>query len=93
MNYKVCILDYLNLDFYIQSIKKMTRKKDIYDEPYTHQTSVIRRKYYINKRCITMGGSKNVKEPNEKKNKIILYQRFTKVQEMGSSKNEKVKKT
>jgi hypothetical protein len=28
---------------------------------------VIRRKYYIDKRCTNMGGSKNVKEPNEKK--------------------------
>ncbi len=36
-----------------------------------------------------MGGSKNVKEPNEKK---VLYQR-TKVQKLGSPKNEKVEKT
>jgi hypothetical protein len=28
---------------------------------------VIRKKYYIDKRCTKMGGSKNVKEPNEKK--------------------------
>jgi len=31
---------------------------------------VIRRKYYINKRCKKMGGSKIAKEPNEKK---VLY--------------------
>jgi hypothetical protein len=28
---------------------------------------VTRRKYYIDKRCTKMGGSKNVKELNEKK--------------------------
>ncbi len=28
---------------------------------------MIRGKYYIDKRCTNMGGSKNVKEPNEKK--------------------------
>jgi hypothetical protein len=28
---------------------------------------VTKRKYYINKKCTNMGGSKNVKEPNEKK--------------------------
>jgi hypothetical protein len=26
---------------------------------------VIKRKYYIDKKCKKMGGSKNVKEPNE----------------------------
>jgi hypothetical protein len=26
---------------------------------------VTRKKYYIDKRCTKMGGSKNVKEPNE----------------------------
>ncbi len=26
---------------------------------------MIKRKYYIDKRCKKMGGSKNVKEPNE----------------------------
>jgi hypothetical protein len=39
-----------------------------------------------------MGGSKNAKEPNEKKRFSIIYQR-TKVQKMGSPKNEKVNKT
>jgi hypothetical protein len=39
-----------------------------------------------------MGGSKNVKEPNEKKGLFITYQR-TKVQKVGSKKNEGVKKT
>jgi len=28
---------------------------------------VTRRKYCIDKKCINMGGSKNAKEPNEKK--------------------------
>jgi hypothetical protein len=28
---------------------------------------VIRGKYYVDKRCTNMGGSKNAKEPNEKK--------------------------
>jgi hypothetical protein len=28
---------------------------------------VTKRKYYIDRRCTNMGGSKNVKEPNEKK--------------------------
>jgi hypothetical protein len=40
-----------------------------------------------------MGGSKNVKENNENKKYIyIIYQR-TKVQNLGSPKNEKVEKT
>jgi len=43
----------------------MTKKKDIYDETYTHQTSVTKRNYYINKKCTKMGGSKNVNERNE----------------------------
>jgi len=37
-----------------------------------------------------MGGSKNVKEHNEKKGFFILYQR-TKFQKLGSLKNEKAK--
>jgi hypothetical protein len=36
-----------------------------------HQTYVIRRKYYVDKRCTNMGGSKNAKKPNEKK-KVFL---------------------
>jgi hypothetical protein len=39
-----------------------------------------------------MGGSKIAREPNEKKKKIIIYQR-TKVQKLGSPKNKKVEKT
>ncbi len=39
----------------------------IYSYPYTHQKSVIRKKYYIDKRCTNMGGLKNVKNYNEKK--------------------------
>jgi hypothetical protein len=31
---------------------------------------VTKRKYYIDKRCIKMDGSKNAKEPNKKK---VLY--------------------
>jgi hypothetical protein len=34
---------------------------------------VTRRKYYIDKRCTKMGGSKNVKKTNEKKIKFIIY--------------------
>jgi len=52
---------------------------------------VIRGKYYIDKRCTNMGGSKNVKEPNEKKRFSIIYQR-TKVHKLGSPKNDKVGK-
>jgi len=43
------------------------KKKTNMIKPYTHQTNVTRRKYYIDKRCINMGGSTIVKEPNEKK--------------------------
>ncbi len=50
---------------------------------------MIRRNYYTNKRCKNMGGSKNVKETNEKR---VLYQK-TKVKKLGSPKNEKVEKT
>jgi hypothetical protein len=39
-----------------------------------------------------MGGSKNAKEPNEKKRLSIIYLR-TKVQKVSNSKNEGVKKT
>ncbi len=39
-----------------------------------------------------MGGSKIVKEPNEKKKFFIIYQR-TKVKKLGSPKNKKAKKT
>jgi hypothetical protein len=37
--------------------------------------SVIRRKYYIDKRSTKMGGSKNVKKPNKKKESSIIYKR------------------
>jgi hypothetical protein len=53
---------------------------------------VIRRKYYIDKRCIKMGGSEIVKKSNEKKRFSIIYQR-TKVQKLGSPKNKRFKKT
>ncbi len=42
-------------------------KKKTYNQSYTHQTSASKGKYYIDKRCTNMGGSKNAKEPNEKK--------------------------
>jgi len=53
---------------------------------------VIRRKYYIDKKCTKMGRSKNVKEPNGKKRFFIIYQR-TEIQKVGSPKNERVEKT
>jgi hypothetical protein len=53
---------------------------------------MIRKKNYIDKRCTKMGGSKNVKKPNEKKRFFIIYQRI-KVQKLGSPKNERVEKT
>jgi hypothetical protein len=34
---------------------------------------VTREKYYIDKKNTKMGGSKNVKEPNEKKRFSIIY--------------------
>jgi len=52
---------------------------------------VTRRKYYIDKRCTKMGGSQITKNPNEIFF-FITYQR-TKVQKLGSPKNEKVEKT
>jgi len=52
---------------------------------------VIRGKYYIDKRSTNMGGSKNAKEPNEKKRFSIIYQR-TKVQKLNSPKLTRLKK-
>jgi hypothetical protein len=43
--------------------QKDNEKEDIYHQPYTHQTNVIRKKYYIDKRCTKMGGSKNCSKP------------------------------
>jgi hypothetical protein len=37
---------------------------------------VIRRKYYIDKKCINMGGSKSVKEPNDKNYSPIKGPKF-----------------
>jgi hypothetical protein len=34
---------------------------------------VIKGKYYIDKKCTNMGGSKNVKEHNEKKRFLKIY--------------------
>jgi hypothetical protein len=53
---------------------------------------LIRGKYYIDKRCTNMGGSKNAKKSNEKKRYPIIYQK-TKVQKFDSPKNDKAKKT
>jgi hypothetical protein len=47
---------------------------------------VIKEKYYIDKKCTNMGGSKNVKEHRF----FIIYQR-TKIQKLGSPKNERAK--
>ncbi len=49
----------------------------------------LKKIYYIDKRCIKMGGSKIAKKP---KRFPIIYQK-TKVQKLGSPKNEKVKET
>jgi hypothetical protein len=53
---------------------------------------VTRGNYYIDKRCTNMGGSKNTKEPNEKKKLSRIYQK-TKVQKLGNPKNYRAKKT
>jgi len=50
---------------------------------------VTRRKYYIDKRCTNMVGSKNAKEPNEKKGYILKDQSL----KLGNPKNERVEKT
>jgi len=52
---------------------------------------VTKRKYYIDKKCTKMGGSKIVKEANKKKGFSIIYQR-TKVQKLGNPKNERAEK-
>ncbi len=44
------------------------------------------KKYYIDKICTNMGGSKNVEKFNEKKGYL------SKVQKLGSPKNERVEK-
>jgi len=53
---------------------------------------VSRKKYYIDKRCTKMGGSKIAKKPNEKKRFFIIYQR-TKVLKLGNPKNKRAEKT
>jgi hypothetical protein len=73
-------------------MKKIMEKKNIHNKPYTHQTSVTKGKYYINKRCTNVGGYKNVKDYNEKKRFLIIYQR-TKIKKLGNSKNEKAEIT
>ncbi len=45
-------------------LRKLQQRRHI---TYTHQTNVIRKKYYIDKRCTKMGESKKFKEPNEEK--------------------------
>ncbi len=52
---------------------------------------MTRGKYYIDKKCINMGGSKNAKDYNEKKRLFIIYQR-TKSQKLSSPKDERVEK-
>jgi len=53
---------------------------------------VIKGKYYNERRCTNMGGSKNAKNPSEKKWFFIIYQK-TKVHKLGSPKNDRAKKT
>jgi hypothetical protein len=53
---------------------------------------VTRGKYYSDKRCTNMGGSKNAKKPNEKK-KIIYNIQRTKVHKLGCPKNDRFEKT
>jgi len=53
---------------------------------------VTRKKYYIDKRCTNMGGSKIIKKSNEKKRFSLIYQRI-KVKKLGSPKNDRVEKT
>jgi hypothetical protein len=52
---------------------------------------VTRGKYYIDKRCTNMGISKNAKKHN-KKNISIVYQ-ISKIEKLGSLKNERAEKT
>ncbi len=52
---------------------------------------MTRRKYYIDKRCTNMGGSKMLKNIM-KKRYFITYQK-TKVQKLGSPKTERAEKT
>ncbi len=52
---------------------------------------MTRGKYYIDKICTNVGGLRNVKKHNEKKD-FIIYQR-TKVQKLGNPKNERAEKT
>jgi len=59
-------VQYLDKDFYLGALGS-------FDHDFTHiyhQTNVTRKKKKINKRCTKMGGSKNTKEPIEKK---VLY--------------------
>ncbi len=70
----------------------MTKKKTYMINHLPIKQMWLGKKNYINKRCTKMGGSKNAKEPNEKKRLSIIYLR-TKVQKVSNSKNEGVKKT
>ncbi len=67
-------------------------KKKTYIINHIPIKQVTKIEYYLNERCINMTGSKNAREPNEKKRFSIIYQR-TKVQKLGSPKNERAKKT
>ncbi len=53
---------------------------------------MTKRKYYIDKRCTKMGGSKFAKKPNEKKRFSLIYS-MTKVQKLCSPNSKKAKKT
>ncbi len=52
---------------------------------------MTRGKYYINKRCSNIDGSKNVKDYN-KNNNSIVYQR-TKIKNLDNPKIERVERT
>jgi len=52
---------------------------------------VTRGKYYTDKICTNIGGSKKFKDYNKKRSSIV-HQR-TKIKKLGNLKNEKVEKT
>jgi hypothetical protein len=57
-----------------------------------HQTSVSRKYYYIDKRCIKMGAWKITTEPNEKKTLDIYNISKDQSSKLGSPKNKRATK-
>jgi hypothetical protein len=53
---------------------------------------VTRKKYYIDKRCTEMGGSKIAKEPNEEKKKALYNISKDQSSKIGQSKKKGLKK-